>query len=287
MQSVVGRRYAKNVSRVIFALGFVGSLAFAGSYTVSPTNLNGWTTYALNYDPNTGLPVIPSTATNSFVTGPSTPPLGVGSFQTSIGSDGNSYAGVSTQRYDGIALADITGLGYSTYVQQNNGAQAFYLVLELSNNDQLFMEPVYQNGGYEQVDSSGNMVSPPTYPDQCGSNCPAVNQWQNWNAAEAGWWSNQNMGGAGSGGPPVITLADYASQFPGVTITGIDIQAGAGAPSWTNFVGNIDDFYISTSTVNDVVDFEPSTATPEPASLGLIGSGLLFAAFARLRKRKA
>lgn len=264
----------------------------AETYQVTPSNMNGWSQFALNYDPSTGDP-LPTTATNSFVTGPGTAPLGVGSFQTNTGIDGNSYSGVSTDRYDGVALTAITGLGYQTYTQQNNSGQAFYMVLGLSNGDALFFEPVYQNGAYEQADSNGNIMATPTYPNQCGSNanCVSLDTWQAWNTAEGGWWSDDGDGGAGSGGPPVITLADYAAQFPGVTIDGLYLQAGAGAPSWNNFIGNVDDFYISTNTgVNDVVDFDPSSApaVPEPASLALVAGGLLLAAATgKLRKKSA
>ena len=72
----------------------------------------------------------------------------------------------------------------------------------LSNGDAVFLEPVYQSGTYGQVGPDGNAPAVNTYPNQCGSNanCVSLNLWQNWNALEAGWWSDNGAGGAGSGG---------------------------------------------------------------------------------------
>lgn len=279
---------------VLAGLVCVASVLVYGDYvTVSPANMNGWSPFADVYPTSET-----NTSSTSFVNGPGTPPLGNGSFQANIGSNGDSYAGIGTDNYDGIALSNLTGLGYSSYQQQNNGEQATYLVVGVNYSDHstsnaddyLFFEPVYQNGQYQSVDGNGNVQSG-GYPNQCGSNsnCVVTGQWQSWNALEGGFWSDYGTAGpTGAGGPPVITLASYDQMHPGSIISGgIYLQSGGGAGPWDNFIGNVDAFYINTNTgPNDTVDFEPGTATPEPATWGLmaIAAGLGLGV-RRLRRR--
>ena len=136
---------------------------------VSPTDMGNWS--VTNSD---------SSVTSSFVAGPGTPPLGVGSAQFQIGADGNQYI-IMRDDADiaGTALSALTDLSYSTYQQNYNDGQAVYLSLVLSNSDRLYFEPVYQTGGY-----GGDSV-----PNQCAgiTNCAGLGQWQNWNALAGGW----------------------------------------------------------------------------------------------------
>ena len=71
------------------------------------------------------------------------------------------------------------------------------------------------------------------------------------------------------------------------------MQAGAGAPPWNDFVGNVDDFYITTTAtdsvaaVNDVVDFDPAPRHLEPATFRCRAAGLaLFIAMSRFRRQR-
>ncbi|MDT7688301.1 MAG: hypothetical protein QOE46_1060 [Acidobacteriota bacterium] len=63
--------------------------------------------------------------------------------------------------------------------------------------DQLFFEPVYQNGTYSTIFTTDSV------PNQCGSNtaCVTLNQWQTWNALQGDWWSRNES----AGGPPLIS----------------------------------------------------------------------------------
>lgn len=230
---------------------------------VSPTNMGNWTVTTSD-----------SSVTSSFVTGPATPPLGVGSAQFQIGADGNQFI-ILRDDADivGTKLSDLTQLSYSTYQSQYMDGQAVYLSLVLSNGDRTYFEPVYQTGTY-----GGDAV-----PDQCSgvTNCAGLNQWQNWNALEGGWWDLNGFNNS-NGGPPVFTLADYAAANQGVTIDAIRLVAGGGAGAWDNFQGNADDLTFGTAAGSMTFDFEP-VSTPEPASFA--AAGILLAGLGLLRRR--
>ena len=199
---------------------------------VSPAAMNGW---ALTQS---------GTATASFVNGPATPPLGTGSVQLAVGADGNSAAQARSTALTGTKLADVTALSYSTYVQQDgSGGQAPYILLNLDNDsngtidDQLFFEPVYQDGTYsgESVPNQGSV---------------AVGTWQTWDAKVGGWWSLN----AFTFGPPLVTLASYTAAHPNATIVnstnglgGLRFVAGFGAGAWDNFIGNVDKVTVDTA----------------------------------------
>ncbi|HEX8231232.1 MAG TPA: hypothetical protein VF826_18275, partial [Chloroflexia bacterium] len=80
---------------------------------VSPSNMDGWATtngVCTGADPATG--------SVSFVPGPGMPPLGVGSFQFTTGTNGNSFPNMRNANYHGIRLDQINAFSYSTYVSQ-------------------------------------------------------------------------------------------------------------------------------------------------------------------------
>src|SRR5687767_11614163 len=66
------------------------------------------------------------------------------------GAAGSDAAQARNSAFGGVFLSNFTALGYSTYVQQNNGGQAPYIILtvDYDNNgtadDLLFFEPLYQ-----------------------------------------------------------------------------------------------------------------------------------------------
>ena len=241
--------------RVCFLLAFLALLSKADVVVVTPANLGNWTVTESD-----------ASVVSSFVTGPGTAPRGTGSVQFQIGADGDQYIILRNDKdIAGTSVSALTQLSYSTYQQQYVSGQAVYLSLLLSNNDKLYFEPVYQTGGY-----SGDTV-----PNQCSGspNCAALNQWQTWNALLGGWWgynmsTNDNLYGS-NGGPPVFTLAHYATDHPTVTIDAIRLLAGGGAGAWDNFRGNADDLTFATATGSKTFDFE-SAAVPEPTSLILL-----------------
>ncbi len=225
---------------------------YAATVVVSPSNLQGWQTVTT---PTNG-----STASVSFVNGPGTPPLGTGSAQLSVGSNGNGSAELRNPNYAGTLLSQLTALSYSTYVQQNTDGQAPYIILRVDHDnnpntpvDLLFFEPVYQSATF------------------CPSNPQQVvvtNTWQTWDALNGCWYSV--FGNAGSGpGTGVISLSTYLAAFPNSTIVntssgsgGIRIVTGFGAGAWDNFVGNVDNVTIGVNGNSTTFNFELQPPPP-------------------------
>ncbi len=229
---------------------------------VAPNALNGWST------------VSQRTATGTFVTGPGTPPLGFGSYRMTTGA-GNSGpdlpqggAGqggktwITTQQYDNTLLANISQLGYSTYVTASPASSIITPSLQF------------------QIDLDGNgsrdtaMIFEPYYSTVAnGGTQPNVAQgvWQNWNARAGRWWFNQTtvFGGPQAAFP---TYDAIIAAYPNAKIVtwyaltdgyGTQFQAGqnSAGPPWTNFDGNIDAFTISVNTNGTTYDFEPPCGT--------------------------
>ncbi|HKP37939.1 MAG TPA: hypothetical protein VJT71_13865 [Pyrinomonadaceae bacterium] len=242
----------------IVSLLLTVAVVAATTIVVTPTNMDGW---AEDSTPPADV---------QFVQGPGNPPLGSASAQFTVDSTGATDAELRNGNYDGLKLSNITQVDYWTYVTTNGGGsntscQAVYILLNVdqdangSVDDFLFFEPCYQNGTYPTLPYSG------TVPNQCGTNpsCVAFSTWQHWNAGVGGWWSANDS----AGGPPLTTLAGYATQYPnavirnstGATKGGLRLTAGFGGPAdWGNFNGNVDAFSINGTTY----DFEVrATAT--------------------------
>lgn len=237
--------------------GFQGA---ASTITVNPSTLNGWSA------------VSQRTATGTFVVGPGTPVLNFGSYRMTTGAgnsgpdlpQGGAGTGgktwITTQQYDGTLLADITQLGYSTFVTASPASvgnvitPSLQLQVDLDGNgtrdSAMIFEPYYSsiaNGG--------------TQPNV------ALGQWQTWNSRAGRWWFNQptTFGCAGCVYP---TYDAIIAAYPNARIVtwyaltdgyGTQFQAGqnsAGAP-WTNFDGNIDAFNIAVNSPATTFDFEP------------------------------
>jgi hypothetical protein len=236
----------------------------AALVVVSPSNMDGWTTFNGYCGKTEGA----STGSVAFVTGPGTPPLGVGSFEFTVGSDGSSSPEIANANYYGLRLDQINAFSYSTYVQ-NSGTrtgQAPYIYLDVdytgdnTADDLLFFEPTYQTGTY-----SGDTV-----PNQCPGipNCVAVGSWQTWDARLGGWWS-LNEGG----GPPLHTLQGYMTAHPNSRIVnesgsngGVHFATGCGGSEWANFIGNLDNVSIgygpAPTATNTALPSATNTAAP-------------------------
>jgi hypothetical protein len=276
-------RTAPVIATAMAALFFAAVLVFAATTTlvVYPGHLEGWQTQT-STSPSPTPQVL-------FVFGPTPPPLGRGSAEFRVGPNGGSSAQMRHPGYAGTTLPnpsptpaaanELTALGYSTYAQSGgSGGQTPFLNLLIDNDnngtvdDQLFFEPVYQNGTYPVVDPSI------TLPNQCGANpgCVTPGTWQTWDAFNGGWWALS----AGTFGPPLTTLRFYRQTHPNARIVnsstglgGVRIFTGGGAGAWDNFVGNADAFNIGVGPDTTVYDFEP-VAPPTPATGGVIISEL-------------
>ena len=266
-----------------FALGGTVAARANNTVTVTPGNSDGW--QFNNADVNGSVGNNP-TGVGGFVLGPGTPPLGSGSAQLATGngsSGGDGAEIISNGNYSGISLSSLTALTYSTYVTQNNGSQFPYIQLEiatgLSNTpyDQLFFEPPYQNGTYNNL-----------LPNQGNTQ---LDTWQSWNALTGGWWDNLGNCNPGTG---VKTLAACTSGFVNPTIVntfgsvgvltgvgGLQIDTGFASPT-DQFNGYVDALTVGISGTNTTYNFEP--AAPEPASLAVLGVGLVALGIARKRR---
>jgi hypothetical protein len=237
------------------AAPFGTSLASSSTtYVVTPAILQGW---QIQTD---------TTQAVTFVEGPATPPLPTGSAQMSVGADGDGAAQLRQTGFAGTKLADLTALGYSTYVQQNNGGQATYIMLNVDRDgdgaadDLLFFEPVYQDSTFFPSNPQPSV---------------ALNQWQTWDALDGGWYGIDANGffptfaGPGTGVQP---LSDYVAANPNAKIVnsstgrgGVRLVAGFGAGAWDNFVGNVDDFRIGVNNAESVYNFELHSAPTSAA----------------------
>lgn len=265
-----------------FAVWLAGQTqASASTVVVTPNNLDGWFT---NVTDANGNPGGNTTGGVNFVTGPGTPPLGVGSVNLFTGngtSGGDGSAQIDTSNYTGVTLSSITALGYSEYVTSWNGQQTPYLSLAVSTtgsgpaDDILFFEPAYQ------TPASGD----PSLPNQ-GS--PTTGTWQTWNALEGGWWDNLGYLNPGADPGGVGSLADYLAIFPNATIENfgslgsLQLTVGFASPGDV-YNGNVDNVTVGVSGNATTFNFEP---TPEPASMTLLACGAVGIAWP-LRKRRS
>ena len=107
-----------------------------------------------------------------------------------------------TDLYDGVALADIDGIGYSTYRDPAStgfiaGVSALNLRVDLTGDGQPDAYMVYE-----------------PYQDQ-GNAAVQTGVWQNWDAYRGGtakWWINTGAGGCGQATP--CTWSTIVAAFP-------------------------------------------------------------------------
>jgi hypothetical protein len=247
-------------SAMVLAVVSVAS-ASAATVVVRPSAMAGWA--AQTRDPN-GVPAAANDpychGSVNFVSGPASPPFGVGSADLKTGNGttgGDCSAELRNSAYAGLRLDALTALGYYTYDLTNNGQQYPYIELYVNwsggstVDDMLFFEPPYQSAGTGGADCANQ---PPS----------AMSTWQRWDALHGCWWSvdgtlNQ---GIGSG-----TLSDYLAAHPNARIVnsstggGIHLLVGFASPD-NQFDGNVDGFRIATSSSDTTYDFEPNLPTP-------------------------
>jgi hypothetical protein len=196
------------------------------------------------------------TGTGTFENGPETPPLGTGSFEART-PDSSAKVQLFTDRYDGVRLADIDGIGYSTYQEAAPSPSVAMVALnariDLSGDGQPDAYLVY-----EPYQDYGNAAIVP-------------DEWQDWDAYRGGtakWWINTGAGGCGQATP--CTWTQIVTAFPNATIEegvscgnatfpkpvcpgSLGINQGSGNQGT---VSNADALYVSVNGDKTTFDFE-------------------------------
>jgi hypothetical protein len=195
------------------------------------------------YDDN--LDVI-NNSLGSFVSGPATPPAGVGSAQ--ISTIGTGRPNLATYRFSGTPLASITTLKYSTYnPSAGNGGAA-------------------NRSGYLQfnVDFDGTDTWQRRMTFVPRNNGTVIqNTWQEWDAIAGGaalWtYSGPTWPGTLTSGFTPRTWNDILTSYPGVRIRVTDSFVGirVGEPYPDGYTENIDAFKFGTAAGTTTFDFEP------------------------------
>lgn len=189
----------------------------------------------------------------SFVTGPSTPPAGIGSAQVSV--TGTQRRNLSTYQFRGTPLANITELKFSTYnPSAGNGGSANrsgYLNFNVDFNG----TDTWQRRLVFVPSANGTVVQ---------------NSWQEWDAIQGGnakWsYSGATWPVSGELGTTTKTWTQILSQYPGVRIRLTDSWLGmrVGEPYADGYTENIDSFKFGTASGTTTFDFEPAPVLVGP-----------------------
>ncbi|MCB9177357.1 MAG: DUF11 domain-containing protein [Caldilineae bacterium] len=164
-----------------------------------------------------------------------------------------------TDLYDTTRLADIDGIGYSTY---RDPASTGFVAGVSSINLRIDLD----GGGT----SDAYMVYEP-YVDQ-GNAAVLTDVWQTWDAYAGGaakWWINTGAGGCGQGSPcswsailalfPNATIREAPACGPGNVTVPCPGSAGVNQGSFNlGFLSNVDGFYLSVLGERTTFDFQPN-----------------------------
>ncbi len=216
-----------------------GSLAASASspttVVVSPVDMHGWA-----FGAETG-----TTGSGQMVIGPGTPPLGRGSARLTVASATDGFV-LIRPGWNGIPLADITKLEYSTY--RASGASPLAISLQLQVDDDI-----------TDLDNSwkGRLVFEPYY-----TNTVQTGQWQTWDtltsSGSGNWWGTKAPFSTACPISNPCTWSEVLSHFPNAGIHQVSgavlFKAGSG---WTAFDGNVDALTIGIDGDETTYNFEP------------------------------
>lgn len=221
------------------ALGVFALIAAAATTVIYPGNMQGW-----------GFFQETPTGSGQMVTGPDTPPSGVGSAELIVDSTGGEI--LAKAGYQSVKLSTITTLEYSTY--RTSGGPALAIALQFNVDGDV----TDGNNTFQ-----GRLVYEPYF-----TQTVLTGSWQTWNALNdsagtgtGNWWfSNAALRiASGCSQATPCTWAEVLAAFPngGVhnTLGAVILKAGGG---WVGgFNGNVDALTVGVSGNNDTYDFEP------------------------------
>lgn len=201
---------------------------------------------------------------SSFVTGPATAPLGVGSLQFTT-PNVSSWAQLYNYSYIGTPLANFDAISYSAYrasSSTNPTTQTIALALEVDVNG---ADP----GGFT------TLVFEPDYQIPGGNGAMHLDTWQTWDAFQGGnaiWWATTSIPGADKAFNTFVPWSTILDANPqAVIVGGVGPFVGSG---WAGqFTGYTDALRIGVSGNTTTYDFEPNApaATPTPDGTTLVG----------------
>ena len=208
--------------------------AAAATTTVTGSSLGPWSQVTSDCDNEAASPA----SHQSFVEGPGTPPLGAGSLEfdlTDVADDTHQEA-LFTSEYEGVALSDLEGLEYSTYVHEA-GQTAPDLLIRVD-----------QDGDPETDDVVGLVYEP----ENNGTVTPDT--WQTWDVTAG----ELMVGGE------LRTIADYLGEFADAVITDIFLRYGCEEGAGGT-MANVDKIVVDVADVEaDTYDLEPGPDPDEP-----------------------
>jgi hypothetical protein len=248
-------------TRLIGALACAATLAGAGSALAADSTVvvtdgtPGWT----RGDTRPG-------GTGAFQFGPAPTPAGVGSFRMTT-TTGTSKVQLMTTNYTGLELADIEGIGYSSYRYSAPPASPALPALNI------------------RIDSTGDgvadtfMVYEP-YQD-LGNAAVQDNVWQDWDAYRGGaakWWLS-SPGTTGCGQATPCTWSAIVAALPGATLAEgpppgsnpaalpgtLGVNQGSGNP---NVDAATDALYLTIGGDTTTYDFEPTPGSTADCKKG-------------------
>jgi hypothetical protein len=203
----------------------------------SPAPSEAWTLYTRG------------SGAGTFVSGPGTAPIGVGSLQLATPLD-NDKAYLFNYDHQGTPLSDITAISYRTYRTSGSAEQVAALNIEVDVNGAA-------DGGYTVL------VFEPVYNTVQGTVQNGV--WQRWDAFRGGqatWWSSRAIPGVCAFGC-YVSWADIVAANPSAVIVGgFGVNQGGGNPTLNSAV---DALTLGVGTSSITYDFEPYRVA---ASLG-------------------
>ncbi len=192
----------------------------------------------------------------SFVTGPSTPPLGTGSVQISV--LGTQRRNLATYQFSGKKLGDITMLKYSTYNPSAGNGGSVNRSAYLNFNVDFNGSDVFQRRLVFVPNQNGTVTQ---------------NNWKEWDALQNGnaKWSysgstwpvtstGPDAGLSGVSGTTLRTWNQILADYPNVRIRVTDSWLGmrVGEPYADGYTENLDKFVFGTASTVTTFDFDPT-----------------------------